>query len=208
MKKRFMYSVQALIVALVSVLAFPSYSPAGIPMASRKPPAPPKPGEEYSWVRKWCSFGWREYGLDHAMRCDRLTTGTGTSYVLSSYGCGTSCRLYNKQIEPPQRLANGWLRVHVFSSIWLGKFDFDTKTWSWANEGFRSGPASSKKFWFAQCDSGLFGSGRTSKLSETKVRSVYIESGKYKGLPKRTTVAAAIYDRWHRLCQFNGPLIN
>ena len=201
-------SVFGVIGVWISMPALPVFAQGNIPIGSRKPPAPPKPGEEYSWVRKWCSSGWREYGLDHVMRCDRLTTGTGPSYVLSSYGCGTSCRLYNKQIDPPQRLADGWLRVHVFSSIWLGKFDSDTKTWSWANEGFRSGPASSKKFWFAQCDSGLFGSGRTSKLTETKVRSVYIESGKYKGLPKRTTVAAAIYDRWHRLCQFNGPPIN
>ena len=183
--------------------ALPVFAQGSIPMRSTKPPAPPKPGEEYSWVRKWCSSGWREYGLDHVMRCDRLTTGSATSYVLSSYGCGTSCRLYNKQIEPPQRLANGWLRVHVFSSIWLGKFDADTKTWSWANEGFRSGPASSKKFWFAQCDSGLFGSGKTSDLAEVKVSSVYIQNGKYKGQPKRQTVHAAIYDRWQSLCQFH-----
>ena len=133
---------------------------------------------------------------------DRLATESRPSNVLSSYGCGAFCRVYNKQIKRPQRLADGWLRVHVFSTIWLGKFEADTKIWSWANEGFRSGPATSKKFWFAQCDSGLFGSGLTSKLSEAAVRSVYIESGKYKGIPKQTTVHAAIYDRWLSLCKY------
>ena len=194
--------VVAMMGAWISISALPVFAQGSISIGSRKPLAPPKPGEEYSWVRKWCSFGWREYGLDHMMRCKRFINRSGPNYVLESYGCGTSCRIYNEQIEPPQRLANGWLRVPVFWSIWLGNFDAETKTWSWVNEGFRSGPASSKEFWFAQCDSGLFGSGRTSKLSEIKVRSVYIESGKYKGQPRRTTVDAAIYDRWMRLCKY------
>ena len=194
-------SVFGAIAVWISISALPVFAQGSIPIGSRKPPAPPKPGEEYSWVRKWCSFGWRDYGLDHMMRCKRFINRSGPSYVLEIMDV-VRRRIYNEQIEHPQSLANGWLRVPVFWSIWLGNFDAETKTWSWVNEGFRSGPASSKEFWFAQCDSGLFGSARTSKLSDAKVRIVYIESGKYKGQPRRTTVDAAIYDRWHRLCQF------
>ena len=168
-----------------------------ISVGSQNPPAPPNPGEEYSWLRKWCLMGWREYGVDHMERCTRLIY---KGHVLESYECGKSCRLYNEQLEPPQQLANGWLRVDVFSSVWLRKFDADNKTWFWANEDFRSRQATSKEFWFAQCDRGFFGSGPTSNLDEIKVRSVYIETGKYKGLPRRPSVDAAIYDRWNKLC--------
>lgn len=202
MNKNLIPVALGIIAVWVSNPALPVFAQGSIPIRSRKPPAPPKPGEEYLWVRKWCSSGWREYGLDHVMRCDHLVTRSGTSYVLQSYGCGTSCRIYNEQIEPPQRLANGWLRVPVFWSIWLGNFDAETKTWSWVNEGFRSGPASSKEFWFAQCDSGLFGSGKFPNVSEVKVRPVYIQSGKFKGQPRRATVDAAIYDRWFKLCKY------
>ena len=27
-------------------------------------------------------------------------------------------RLYTEQMEPPQQLANGWLRVHVLSTVY------------------------------------------------------------------------------------------
>ena len=196
-------SVFSAIGVWISVSALPVFAQGIIPVGTRKPPAPPEPGGEYSWVRKWCSSGLREYGLHHMMRCERLINGSEPIYVLPSYGCGTSCRIYNVQIKSPQRLANGWLRVHVLWSMWLGKFDADTKTWSWANEGFRSGPGMGREFWFAQCDSGFFGSARNSNLAGVKGRSVYIQSGKFKGQPRRTTVDAAIYDRWLKLCKFN-----
>jgi len=191
---------------LISISTLPVFAQGSIPIGTRKPPAPPKPGEEYSWVRKWCSFSWREYGLDHMMRCERLITSRQTNYVLASYGCGTSCRIYNKQIDLPQKISNGWLRVHVFSRIWLGKFNANNQRWEWNNEGFRSGPASLKTFWFAECGKGLFGTANTSSLDAANISSVYIESGKFLGLPKRTTVHAAIYDRWLKLCKFEASM--
>lgn len=201
----------ALVIGAICVWMFvpvtPIFALGFISVGSREAPAPPKPGEEYSWLRKWCMMGWREYGIDHMERCTSLIDGgefMESHGMMESYGCGASCRLYYVQIEPPQQLANGWLRVHAFSSVWLRKFDADTKTWSWATEDFRSRPANNKEFWFAQCDSELFGSGQTSKLRQAKVRSVYIESGKYKGFPKRTTVDSAIYYRWHKLCHLKS----
>lgn len=195
-------SVIGAIGASIFFSVLPIYAQPFIYVGSHNPPTPPEPGEEYSWLRKWCLMGWREYGFEHMERCTRLID---KGHVMESYRCGKSCRLYNEQMEPPQQLANGWLRVHVLSTVWLRKFDADKKTWFWANEEFRSRPATSKEFWFAQCDRGLFGSGRTSNLDEIRVRSVYIDSGKYKGLPRRPRVDSTIHDRWHKLCHLPNP---
>ena len=178
------------------------YAQGSIPVGEKEPPPPPKPGEEFSWITKWCSLGWREYGWDHMARCERLINRP--SYVLSSYGCGTGCRINNRQVEPPHKLSNGWLRVPVFSEVWLSRYNPNTETWTWRNEGFRSGPATRQEFWFAQCKKGLFGEGESPDVNEASVSSVYIEKGDLKGQPKLQTVHAGIYRRWQKLCSFGS----
>ena len=138
------------------------------------------------------------------MRCEQLVNKNRPTFVLGSYGCGTFCRIYNKQISMPESLDHGWLRVHVYSSFWLGKINIKTNSLSWFNEGFRNGPGSKKSFWFAQCDKGLFGSGQSPKSSEANIRSVYVQSGKYKGQPRRASADADIYERWIHLCKYQN----
>lgn len=57
------------LVALALLLAGPVMAQGTIPVGSKQPPPPPKPGEIEDWVRKWCSIGWREYGNEHIDRC-------------------------------------------------------------------------------------------------------------------------------------------
>ena len=124
--------------------------------------------------------------------------------MMARYGCGSGCLVRNLQLSEPEVIEDDWLRVEVLSQVWVSEFDAETDTWTWKQGNTRVGPPESKGWWFAQCEEGLFTSGKKPQLIEASIKSVFIEDGDFKGQPKSQTVHAAIHSRWERLCGFRS----
>ena len=132
------------------------------------------------------------------------STDEASTYVMARYGCGSGCLVRNLQLSEPEVIEDDRLRVEVLSQVWVSEFDAETDTWTWKQRNTRVGPPESKGWWFAQCEEGLFTSGKNPQLIEASIKSVFIEDGDFKGQPKSQTVHAAIHSRWERLCGFRS----
>jgi len=144
--------------------------------------------------------GWHKPPLQEQVN----STDEEPTYVMARYGCGSGCLVRNLQLSEPEVIEDDWLRVEVLSQVWVSEFDAETDTWTWKQGNTRVGPPESKGWWFAQCEEGLFTSGKKPQLIEASIKSVFIEDGDFKGQPKSQTVHAAIHSRWERLCGFRS----
>lgn len=71
-KKKRALATHGVIAAIATLLSAPGLTQGTIPVGAKTAPPPPKPGQEEEWIEKWCSIGWREYGMDHIERCLNL----------------------------------------------------------------------------------------------------------------------------------------
>ena len=102
---------------------------------------------------------------------DVQVTEEEPTFVMARYGCGSGCLVRNLQLSEPEVIEDDWLRVEVLSQVWVSEFDAETDTWTGKQRNTRDGPPESKGWWFAQCEEGLFTSGKNRSSSRLQSRA-------------------------------------
>ena len=111
--------------------------------------------------------------------------------VIPSVGCGSGCSRQIRQIDEPELMDDGWVRVQV---EWTeGRFDI------YGNETCFRGTCSGDKIrgWnFAQCFKKKFGSGSNADMSDAWLRDPFYDNGE----PANTNASGCAYNQWEALC--------
>jgi len=118
--------------------------------------------------------------------------------VVGSYGCGTGCKVSEKQLSSPTRMGNGWSKVLVELEQTCVDYRGIPYPKGADARGCKSG-ATWKTWYFAKCDGDLWGQGSASDGRDAYTQKIYDEEGN-----KITyNSAGAIYSKWEALC--NSP---
>ncbi len=135
-------------------------------------------------------------------------TGTQVSaqvkqeHVLPVFGCGTSCRVETEQLNYPETMDDGWIRIKVIQRTWINSKDengvYRTRLCRGVED--RCGPAESEIWLFADCAGEKFATSSNADRSDSWEQDVFYREGDWKGQPKFQTVHGNPFMRWAKLC--------